>query len=93
MNVSHRGRGRDSNPWNKGGGRGAHSQNHVARKKPSPEVLAQNKFYEAQARFQASVQKHIKQEYYSSSEEEELESDSILGEMLVYFVELSHMSW
>jgi hypothetical protein len=86
MNESHKGRGRSSNPWNRGGGRGGHNQNHAIRKKPSPEVLAQNKFHEAQARLQASVQKHIKQEYDSSSEEEELESDSILGERLLYFV-------
>jgi hypothetical protein len=87
MDDSHRGRGRGSNPWIRGGGRGGHNQNHATRKKPSPEVLAQNKFHEAQARLQASVQKHMKQEY-DSSEEEELESDNILGERLVYFVEL-----
>jgi hypothetical protein len=86
MNNLHRGRGRDRNPWNQGGGRGGHNQNHATKKKPSPEFLAQTKFQEAQARLQASVQKHIKQEYDSSSEEEELESDSILGEMLFCFV-------
>lgn len=85
MNDTHRGGGRGSNPWNRGGGRGGYNQNHASRKKPSPEVLAQNKFYEAQARLQASVQKHIKQEYDSSSEEEELQSDNILGESCIFF--------
>jgi hypothetical protein len=86
MNSLHRGRGRGSNPWNQGGGRGGHIQNHATKKKPSPELVAQTKFQEAQARLQASVRKHIKQEYDTSSEEEELESDSILGERLFYFV-------
>ncbi|XP_021938982.1 NF-X1-type zinc finger protein NFXL1 isoform X3 [Zootermopsis nevadensis] len=88
MNDTHRGGGRGSNPWNRGGGRGGYNQNHASRKKPSPEVLAQNKFYEAQARLQASVQKHIKQEYDSSSEEEELQSDNILGSVLQLYSQI-----
>ena len=75
-----RGRG---NPLNRGTGRGrgrGQQYNNVnINRKPGPELSALSKFQEAQARFQASVQKHIKQEYDSSSEEEELESDSILG--------------
>jgi hypothetical protein len=79
MNDSRRGRGRGTNPWNRGGGRSGHNQNHDSKKKPSSEVVAQNRFQEAQARLQASVQKHIKQDYESSSEEEDVESDRILG--------------
>lgn len=86
MNSLQRGRGRGSNPWNQGRGRDVHNQNHAVKKKPSAEFLAQTKFQEAQARLQASVQKHIKQEYDSSSEEEELESDSIVGERLFSIV-------
>jgi hypothetical protein len=86
MNNLHQGRGRGSNPWNRGGGKGGHNQNHGTKKKPSPEFMAQAKFQEAQARLQASVQKHVKQEYDSSSEEEELESENILGERLFCFV-------
>lgn len=92
MNSLHRGRGRGSNPWNQGGGRGGHNQNHAAKKKPSPELMAQTKFQEAQARLQASVQNHIKQEYDSSSEEEELESDSILGSVLQLYSQVGGRS-
>lgn len=76
-----RGRG---NPWNRGRGRGRGQQHNNVNinRNPGPELSAQNKFQEAQARLQASVQKHIKQEYDSSEEEDELESDSILGSVL-----------
>ena len=76
------GRGRP-NPWNRGRGRGrgrAQEHNNASiNEGPGSELSAQNRFHEAQARLQASIQKHIKQEYDSSSEEEELESDNILG--------------
>jgi hypothetical protein len=88
MNSSHRGRGRGTNPWNRGGGRSGQNQDHDSKKKPSSEVVAQNRFQEAQARLQASVQKHIKQDYGSSSEEEDLESDSIVGKRAFCFVGL-----
>lgn len=88
MNDSNRGRGRGTNPWNRGGGRSGQDRNHDTKKKPSSEVLAQNRFQEAHARLQASVQKHIKQEYDSSSEEEDLESDNILGKRALCFVGL-----
>nr|CAD7442488.1 unnamed protein product [Timema bartmani] len=69
-----RGRGRVSNPWNRGG-----SQNITSKKDvPKANVTAKLRFEEAQARLQASVQKHIKPDYESSSEEDELESDNIL---------------
>ena len=71
-----RGRGR-GNPWNRGRGRGQ-NQNYSGRKKPGPDKSSETKFQEAHARHQASLQKHIKQDYESSSEEEELESDNIL---------------
>ena len=68
------------NPWNRGRGRGRGQQhNNVVNRISEPKLSAQSKFQEAQARLQASVQKHLKQEYDSSSEEEELESNSILG--------------
>jgi hypothetical protein len=86
MNNFDQARGRGSNPWNRGRRRGGHNQNHDNKEKPSPELVAHTKFQEAQARLQASVKKHIKQEYDSSSEEEELESESILGERLLCFV-------
>ncbi|KAJ9577747.1 hypothetical protein L9F63_005667 [Diploptera punctata] len=86
-----KGRGR-GNPWNRGKGRGTsqsfpsvgQQHNNInVNKKPGAEISAQSKFQKAQARLQASVQKHIKQgDYDSSSEEEELESDSILGSVL-----------
>jgi hypothetical protein len=89
MNDSNRGRGRGTNPWNRYGGRSGQNQNRDTKKKTSSEVSAQNRFQEAQARLQASVQKHIKQDYDSSSEEEDLESDNILGKRPLCFVGLS----
>ena len=88
MDNSHRGRGRGTNPWSRGEVRSGRNQNHDTKKKPSSEVEAQNRFQEAQARLQASVQKHIKQDYDLSSEEEDLESDSILGKRALCFVGL-----
>jgi len=88
MNNSHRGRGRGTNPWSRVEVRSGQKQNYDTKKKPSSEVEAQNRFQEAQARLQASVQKHIKQDYDSSSEEEDLESDSILGKRVLCFVGL-----
>jgi hypothetical protein len=88
MNNSHRGRGRGTNPWSRGEVRSGQNRNHDTKKKPNSEVEAQNKFQEAQARLQASVQKHMKQDYDSSSEEEDLESDSILGKRALCFVGL-----
>ncbi|XP_067003149.2 NF-X1-type zinc finger protein NFXL1 [Anabrus simplex] len=75
------------NPWNRGG----HQSNQTRKKpggdpkpgkKPTSGPTSEDKFREAQARLQASVQKHIKPDYESSSEEEELESDNILGSVL-----------
>lgn len=88
MNNSHRGRGRGTNPWSRGEVRSGQNQNRDTKKKQSSEVEAQNRFQEAQARLQASVQKHIKQDYDSSSEEEDLESDSILGKRALCFTGL-----
>jgi len=88
MNNSHRGRGRGTNPWSRGEVRSGQNQNRDTKKKQSSEVEAQSRFQEAQARLQASVQKHIKQDYDSSSEEEDLESDSILGKRALCFVGL-----
>ena len=88
MNNSHRGRGRGTNPWSRGLVRSGQNQNRDTKKKPSSEVKAQNRFQEAQTRLQVCVQKHIKQDYDSSSEEEDLESDSILGKRILCFVGL-----
>lgn len=62
------------NPWMK---------NEQQKKKPRQNPVngtskSEKKFKEVQEKLQASVKKHIK-EYDSSSEEEELESNSILG--------------
>lgn len=47
---------------------------------------AENKFQEACNRLHASVQKHINQDYESSSEDEELESENIFGKRTVSFL-------
>nr|CAD7403377.1 unnamed protein product [Timema cristinae] len=85
---SSRGRGRGSNPWNRGG------RQNIASKKDVPKVnvTAKLRFEEAQARLQASVQKHIKPDYESSSEEDELESDNILGSVLKSYSQLGGKS-
>jgi len=88
MNNSNRGRGRGTNPWSRGEVRSGQNQNYDTKMKPSSEVEAKNRFQEAQARLQASVQKHVKQDYDSSSEEEDLENDSILGKRSLCFVGL-----
>lgn len=79
--MSFQGRGRGS-PWSRGG----HSFNQKPRASGSVEAnikSAQNKFQEARNRLQASVQKHINQDYESSSEEEELESENIFGKQII----------
>nr|CAD7576458.1 unnamed protein product [Timema californicum] len=83
-----RGRGRGSNPWNRGGKQNITSKKDV----PKANVTAKLRFEEAQARLQASVQKHIKPDYESSSEEDELESDNILGSVLKSYSQLGGKS-
>lgn len=66
-------RKKTSNPWTQS----------VAKKKPVPKrqnapTSAEVRFKEAHGKLQAAVQKHIK-DYESSSEEEELESENIIG--------------
>lgn len=73
------------NPWNRSGGdRKKRVENGwtdgPSRSPAVPDAMsAQNKFQEAHLKMQKSVQKYMRQEYESSSEEEELESDNILG--------------
>lgn len=67
-------RKKTSNPW---------SQNVAKKKSPAPvrqsaPTPAEVRFKEAHGKLQAAVQKHIK-DYESSSEEEELESENIIG--------------
>nr|CAD7597142.1 unnamed protein product [Timema genevievae] len=83
-----RGRGRGSNPWNRGGRQNITSKKDV----PKANLTAKLRFEEAQARLQASVQKHIKPDYESSSEEDELESDNILGSVLKSYSQLGGKS-
>ncbi|XP_014247363.1 NF-X1-type zinc finger protein NFXL1-like [Cimex lectularius] len=76
------------NPWNRSGGdRKKRVENGwtdgPSRSPAVPDAMsAQNKFQEAHLKMQKSVQKYMRQEYESSSEEEELESDNILASVL-----------
>lgn len=73
--MENKGRGR-GNPWNKN-----QNKNHRPGIPDFYLTKTPNKFLEAQSRLQASIQKHLStgNEYESSSEEEDLESESILG--------------
>lgn len=71
MSASSCGRGRGGNPWNRGGQNGLSKNTHKA---------AEEKFRKAQQKNQAAVTKYLdNQEYESSSDEETLETESILN--------------
>lgn len=69
------------NPWNKNKNSQARNDqkpqngNPNARNQPNS---SEDKFKEAQRKLQEAVQKHVK-EYDSSSEEDEVEAESIIG--------------
>lgn len=69
------------NPWNKNKNPQARNvqkpQNGNSKTRNQPNS-SEDKFKEAQRRLQEAVQKHVK-EYDSSSEEEEVEAESIIG--------------
>lgn len=63
-----------TNPWQRN-----QQQHKKSQHNSSPEVnKSEIKFKEAQKKLQAAVQKYVK-EYDSSSEEEELETNNIIG--------------
>lgn len=79
--MSSHGRGR-GNPWNTRGGQHFNQKPRSDGPTEANIKSAQNRFQEARNRLQASVQKHINQDYESSSEEEELESENIFESVI-----------
>ncbi|XP_063216921.1 NF-X1-type zinc finger protein NFXL1 [Bacillus rossius redtenbacheri] len=59
---------------------------------PSRATSAQRRFQEARAQQQAAIQKHVKTDYESSEEEEDLESEDVLGSVLQSYAQLGGRS-
>lgn len=69
-----------ANPWNKNNQQKKSKPNTYNLEKSSP-TPSEIKFKEAHSKLQAAVKKHVK-DYESSSEEEELESNNLIGKCI-----------
>lgn len=85
MNNQRGGYGRGRNPWNK------NMKPETPNNQHSPEISnSESRFRNAQEKLQASVKKHLQNEYESSSSDEEnIESDSILQSVLKNYTQLN----
>lgn len=73
-------RHKPANPWNKSTQQKKTKPNtYNLEKSPTPSEI---KFKEAHSKLQAAVKKHVK-DYESSSEEEELESNNLIGKSII----------